>query len=101
MRCLRKTRRGSKSCIWRDGSLFEQLQALEEELIERLCKGDLSGPDRHRFERHYLASEQRRARIETARQLVRVCSLNSPTQAVADDRGGSRFFLYARSSGGL
>ncbi len=75
-----------------DGNFFEQLQALEEELIEDYVKGDLSSHDRHRFERHYLASEQRRARIETARQLVQVSSINSTMQAAAEDRSGSRFF---------
>jgi hypothetical protein len=76
----------------RDGSLFEQVQSLEEELIEDYVKGELSGDERHRFERHYLASDQRRARIETAKQLVRVCSLKSPAQTVANDRIESRFF---------
>jgi hypothetical protein len=72
--------------------LFERVQALEEELIEDYVKGDLSGRERHRFERHYFASEQRRARIETARQLVQVCSLKAPAQAAADDRIESKFF---------
>jgi hypothetical protein len=76
----------------RDGSLFEQVQALEEELIEDYVKGDLSGHERHRFERHYLASDQRRARIETARQLVQMCSLKSPAQTAADERIDSKFF---------
>jgi hypothetical protein len=75
-----------------DGCLFERVQALEEELIEDYVKGDLSGRERHRFERHYFASEQRRARIETARQLVQVCSLKAPAQAAADDRIESKFF---------
>jgi len=76
----------------RDGSLFEQVQALEEELIEDYVKGELSGDERHRFERHYLASDQRRARIGTTKQLVRVCSLKSPAQTVADDRIENSFF---------
>ena len=68
-----------------DGSLFEQVRALEEELIEDYVKGDLSGRERRRFERHYLASDQRRARIEAARELLRVCSPKSNTQTSADD----------------
>ena len=75
----------------RDGSLFEQVQALEEELIEDYVKGDLSGDERHRFELHYLASDQRRARVETARQLVEVCSLKSPAQTVAVNLIESKF----------
>src|SRR5215470_11266573 len=66
-----------------DGSLFEQVQALEEELIEEYVKGNLSGHERRRFEHHYLASDQRRARIETARQLAEVCSLKAPAQTAS------------------
>jgi hypothetical protein len=75
-----------------DGSLFERVQALEEELIEDYVKGKLSGHEWHRFERHYLASDQRRARIEAARELVHVCSLRAPEQTAADDRVESKFF---------
>ncbi len=75
-----------------DGSLFEQVQALEEELIENYVKGDLSGRERRRFERHYLASDQRRARIEVARELVQVCSPKSSTKTATDDSIWSKFF---------
>jgi hypothetical protein len=69
-----------------DGSLFEQVQALEEELIEDYIKGNLSDQERRRFERHYLASDQRRARIEAARELLRLCSLKAVTQTADDDQ---------------
>jgi hypothetical protein len=80
-----------------DGGLFEQVQALEEELIEDYVKGNLSRHDRRRFELHYLASDQRRARIETARQLDELCSLKAPAQTapdgrIEDERIESRFF---------
>ncbi|MGH9754502.1 MAG: hypothetical protein ACREA2_17115 [Blastocatellia bacterium] len=75
-----------------DGSLFEQVQALEEELIEDYVKGDLSGHERLRFERHYLASDQRRARIQSARELFQVCSPKSSPRTGADDRIESKFF---------
>ena len=75
-----------------DGSLFEQVQALEEELIENYVKGDLSGRERRRFERHYLASDQRRAKIEAARDLVQMCSPRSSTKTATDDSIGSKFF---------
>jgi hypothetical protein len=83
-----------------DPSLFEQVQALEEELIEDYVKGDLSGQERRRFERHYLASDQRRARIEAAREFLRVCSLKAaaenaagaPAQTDGDDRIKGKFF---------
>ncbi len=75
-----------------DGGLFEQVRALEEELIENYVKGDLSGRERRRFERHYLASDQRRARIEAARELVRACSPKSSTKTATDDNIWSKFF---------
>jgi len=75
-----------------DGSLFEQVQALEEELIEDYVKGHLSGQERRRFERHYLASDQRRARVEAARELLRACSLEAAAQPTADDRIEGKFF---------
>ena len=75
-----------------DEGLFEQVRALEEELIENYVKGDLSGRERRRFERHYLASNQRRARIKAARELVQVCSPKSSTKTATDDRIEGRFF---------
>src|SRR5262245_18575812 len=69
-----------------DGSLFEQVRALEEDLINDYVKGDLSGGERRRFESHYLASDQRRARIEAARQLVELCSLKAPAQIAPGER---------------
>jgi hypothetical protein len=66
-----------------DQSLFEQLRAVEEELIEDYVKGDLSDQQRELFERHYLASEPKRLRVRSARQLVQTCHLQAPS--VADD----------------
>jgi hypothetical protein len=63
-----------------DGDLFEQVQALEEELIDDYVNGYLSDYERQRFERHYLVSEPRRARIETTRQLVRLCISSSSSR---------------------
>ena len=75
-----------------DPSLFEQVRALEEELIEDYVKGDLSGQERRLFERHYLDSNQRRARIEAARELLRLCSSKAAAQSAADDRIEGKFF---------
>jgi hypothetical protein len=76
----------------RDGGLLERVQSLEEDLIEDYVKGDLSDYERQRFERHYLASTPRRARVETARQLVHLCSLPSTAHVAAPDAIGSRLF---------
>jgi hypothetical protein len=69
-----------------NGVLFEQVRALEEELIEGYVRGDISGREHQLFERHYLGSEQRRARIETARQLVNVCLLRAIVRPATSDR---------------
>jgi hypothetical protein len=79
-----------------DGSLFDQLRAVEDELIEDYVRGNLSDRERRLFERHYLASEQRRARVEAARQLVHVCSLQSAVQADTEARTDS-IYLSLRS----
>src|SRR5262245_36780459 len=84
-----------------DGSLYEQVQALEEELIEDYVKGNLSVRERQLFERHYLASDERCARVEAARQLVELCSLKSEAQAAhygrIEDGGIERRFFSIRS----
>ncbi len=75
----------------KDEGLFEQLQSLEEELIEDYVKGDLSRRERRLFERRYLVSEQRHARVENARQLVEACSLLASSQAAANDTISSKW----------
>ena len=76
----------------RDEGLFERLRSLEEELIEDYVKGDLSRRERRLFERRYLVSEQRRAKVEAARQLVEVCSLIASSKAAANDTIGSKWY---------
>jgi hypothetical protein len=75
-----------------DENLFDQVRAVEEELIEDFVRGDLSDRERQLFERHYLASEQRRARVAAARQQVQVCSSQSAMQAISDSRIDSGLF---------
>jgi hypothetical protein len=72
-----------------DGDLFEQVQALEVELIDDYVNGYLSDYERQRFERHYLTSEARRARIETARQLVQLCFSSSSSRDAVPASSGS------------
>jgi hypothetical protein len=68
----------------KDEGLFEQLLAIEDELIEEYLKGDLSSDRAQLFEHHYLASEHSRARVEAVRQLFEACSLHSMTQSAAN-----------------
>jgi len=75
----------------KDARLFELVQAMEEELTEDYVQGHISGRERQSFERHYLASDQRRAKIEAARQLTQVCRLKLHAQAGSDDRLAPKF----------
>jgi hypothetical protein len=65
----------------RDGDLFEEayfqgtealeaVEAAEETLIEDYLSDRLTGAERERFERHYLAAPLRRTRVETIRRLI-------------------------------
>jgi hypothetical protein len=76
----------------KDDSLFEDVQAIEEELIDDYVKGTLYGRQRRNFERHYLATEQHLARIENARRLVRMSSLKSQSQVVTAGRIRNQIF---------
>jgi hypothetical protein len=78
----------------RDGSLFEQVRALEEELIEDYVMGNLPEYERRRFELHYLASDVRRARVEAARELIGLCSLRSPVQFAKREAIGSKTYSF-------
>jgi hypothetical protein len=39
-----------------DRGKFDQVWAVENELIDNYVRGEMSGPDRERFELHYLVS---------------------------------------------
>lgn len=53
-----------------DDDQFEYLHAIEDELIDRYLRGDLSARDNRRFESHFLASPLRRERVQSAKALM-------------------------------
>jgi hypothetical protein len=53
-----------------DAQTFERLNQLETELIDGYARGRLSTPVRERFERAYLASPERRARLKFGEALA-------------------------------
>jgi hypothetical protein len=77
-----------------DQVLFEQVRAVEEELIEDYVKGELSSRERRLFERHYFASEQRRARVVAARHLIQVCSLHPAVSVDIAGRSKREYFFF-------
>jgi len=52
-----------------DEAALDRIAVAEEELVEDYLAGRLPAEERHRFERHYLASPPHRARVETIRRL--------------------------------
>jgi hypothetical protein len=53
-----------------DDTLFEELAAVEAELVDAYVRGTLASSERAQFEARYLASSEQRARIAFARQLI-------------------------------
>lgn len=53
-----------------DDDVFERLCTLEDELIDRYVRGELSGAQREGFEKRLLQSPEQRERIEFARSLM-------------------------------
>jgi hypothetical protein len=53
-----------------DGDVFQELVALENEMIDRYILGDLSPSDRKRFEHSFLSHPERRETVEIARSLL-------------------------------
>jgi anti-sigma-K factor RskA len=53
-----------------DGTLFEELQEIEDELIDDYVSGALSAEQRKQFEEYFLRSPQRREKVEFARGIT-------------------------------
>lgn len=63
-----------------DHDLFEQMEAIEEDLIEDYFRNRLTATEHAKFERHYLATPERREKIAFGEALVSVASeLTKPT----------------------
>ena len=76
---------------------FDLIAAIEDELIMQYVRGDMKGGLRPRFEKVYLATPDRRARIESARELRRAVSEVAASRRLQNQLHGSRsFFLAAR-----
>ena len=54
-----------------DDALFEQLLAIEDDLIDRYARGQITASERQRFERHFMKSPARRKRVRFASALLR------------------------------
>jgi len=85
-----------------DNDYLASITAVENDLIDEYVRGELSAADRQRFENRFLASAERRKRVEFARALSTVISESSAPQKnpVRDaPRWSWRDSLYAFLSG--
>jgi hypothetical protein len=57
-----------------DDGLYERLLAVEDELIHAYARGELSQPDRERFESRFLTSGVQRQKVEFVKALLRSSS---------------------------
>ncbi len=59
-----------EQAVLTDGGLFEQLRAIEDDLVDAYVRGELSGRERQLFESRFLATAEGRSRVAMARGLV-------------------------------
>ncbi len=79
-----------------DAVYREALEAAEADLIDSYVRGELSPSDRRAFEQRFLASPQRRNKVEFARALARVSAEFSGAQALRPNRVFSWHILLSR-----
>ncbi len=56
--------------FFEDEELFEQARVVEDELVEAYVRGTLAPAERERFERNFLTTARRRARVEFTRGML-------------------------------
>jgi uncharacterized coiled-coil protein SlyX len=67
-----------------EDAFFDEMLAIEDELIDAYVRGELSAREREQFERRFLVSERQRERIEFARRL----QTSAPLAAASAARAG-------------
>ena len=70
-----------EECYFADDSVFEQLSALEDELIDDYVRGELGEPQRKQFELHFLNSPERRRKLAFAESFSQYLSQASTVAA--------------------
>jgi hypothetical protein len=66
-----------EEAFFADDSLFERFLAVKDDLLDAYSRGDLTGLKLERFEQHYLASKQRRQKVEETRELIQAATTSS------------------------
>src|ERR1041384_4812501 len=65
-----------------DQKYLASITAVENDLIDEYVRNELSGAERQRFEKQFLASAERRKRVEFARALAGVVSEQSVSKKI-------------------
>ncbi|HJQ24650.1 MAG TPA: hypothetical protein VKA60_12100 [Blastocatellia bacterium] len=63
-----------EACYFKDHTLFAEVLAIEDELLDRYARGDVSFEEGARFERHFLNSPGRRKRLRVIQAGLRQVS---------------------------
>ena len=78
-----------------DPLYLRNIQAVEADLIDEYVRAGLSEPERRRFEKRFLASHERRQKVEFARALADVATsavITAPVGRLADERPPVRWW---------
>jgi len=75
-----------------DGEAFEQVEAIENDLIDSYVRARLTASQRGLFEKNYLSSAAHRERVAFARNLVRAADENNGSVAATGRSPGSTFW---------
>jgi len=70
-----------------DREYFRLIEAVEADLVDAYVRGELSGSERRHFENRFLASAERREKIEFAKALTRLVADSNATAAVSSPAG--------------
>jgi hypothetical protein len=82
-----------------DASICDDLTEAENDLIDAYVRGRLSDRDRAAFEREYLTSPQRRARVEFAHALTDISNEPKSVPWVLESSFRQRLTLFLRQAG--
>lgn len=81
--------------IENETDFFDLIAAIEDELIMQYVRGEMKGGLRPRFEKVYLATPDRRARVESARELRSAVSEVAASRRLRDQLHGPRLSFPA------
>jgi hypothetical protein len=79
-----------------DASFFDLVACIEDEMIMQYVRGEMEPDLKQRFEKNYLVSPERRARIESARQLRTAVHSVAATRAIEKSKKRTFFPLPMR-----